>query len=297
MKTYNIEVVNAGSDIVGEGPVWCEENNSLYWIDILGKKLYRKDFNTEEVITYDLPSFIGCFAIGTDDQVYLMLEDGLYSLDEQTRKMTFISVPKDHKKSHRFNDGKCDSKGRLYVASMSNDLNDGGGDKSPSSSLYYVDETMKFVNIINKAFVIPNGLAWNDDLEKFYHIDSVTSKVTEYDYDEASGHVSNPKTIIQFDGTDGVPDGMTIDNNGNLWIAHWGGSKLSLWDPRTGKKLEEIPMPCENITSCVFGGALYDELYITSANISDESDKAGHVFKIKLDVGGQPLTRFETKEM
>lgn len=294
MKKYDAELVLRGDDIVGEGPVWSEKEQSLYWIDILGKKLHRWKKGQALKQTFDLPSYIGCFALGDDGLIYLMLEDGMYSMVPSSGDMTYISKPDDHMGSHRFNDGKCDSSGRFYVASMSNDLNGGGGDKVPTSSLYFVDCDAKFTKVIDRAFVIPNGLAWNDVLKKFYHIDSVTGDVTAYDYDMEKGTLNSPNVIIHFDGGQGVPDGMSIDNDGNLWIAHWGGGRLSHWNPHTGTKIGEIHVPCSNVTSCTFGGTDNKVLYITTAAVDDQSDLAGSLFSVSLDVGGPALGHYRT---
>lgn len=294
------ELFYESTDIVGEGPVWDSKTFSLFWIDILGKKLHRLNCKTNEKDVYDLPEYIGCFAIGEDDFLYLMLEKGLYKFNTTNEEFTFIGKPDDHLSTHRFNDGKCDPKGRFFVASMSNDLNEGGGELVPTSSMYYIDDNFKFHKVLDKCFVIPNGLAWSKDSKKFYHIDSVTKDVKEYDYDIETGEVTNGKTIIVFKEKDGVPDGMTIDNEGMLWIAHWDGAKLSRWNPHTKERLEDIDFPCKNVTSCVFGGENFDELYVTTASIGSENDPeqmhAGSIFRIKLDVKGQELFRFKIKK-
>lgn len=102
--------------------------------------------------------------------------------------------------------------------------------KGSTASLYFVDHQMIFVKIIDRRFDIPNGLAWDDAHSRCYHVDSISKAITAYDYNIETGMLTQPKVVIQFDGKEGVPDGMTIDQAGHLWIAHWGGGKLSHWD-------------------------------------------------------------------
>ena len=131
-----------------------------------------------------------------------------------------------------------------------------------------------------------------------YYIDTPTMEVVAYDYDLATGEIGNPRPVVRFGAGIGVPDGMTIDAEGMLWIAHWGGWKVSRWDPASGKQLEEIAVPAAQVTSCVFGGENLDELYITTARTGiSEADlerqpRAGGVFKVKPGVKGTPTYAF-----
>jgi sugar lactone lactonase YvrE len=112
---------------------------------------------------------------------------------------------------------------------------------------------------------ISNGLAWSRDKDRMYYIDTPTCKVSVFDYDDTTGSIRNRKTAIAFSRDDSFPDGMNIDVEGMLWIAHWGGSRLTRWDPVKGKKIDEIRMPVSNVTSCTFGGTEFRDLYITTA--------------------------------
>jgi sugar lactone lactonase YvrE len=139
---------------------------------------------------------------------------------------------------------------------------------------------------------ISNGLAWSPDHRFMYLIDSPTGKVTCYTYDLATGTIADPKTVITFPEGVGGPDGMTIDDEGMLWIAHWGGSRVSRWNPNTGEQLDEIRVPVKNVTSCTFGGKNLDELYITTAREDTSEEElaqyphAGGLFKIKTNYKG-----------
>jgi sugar lactone lactonase YvrE len=114
---------------------------------------------------------------------------------------------------------------------------------------------------------ISNGMAWSLDRQTFYYIDTLSFEVAAYDYDDATGNINNKRAVIKIAAGDGSPDGMTIDNQGMLWIAHWDGWQVTRWDPNTGAKLLRIELPAARITSCTFGGENLQDLYITSAKV------------------------------
>ena len=137
------------------------------------------------------------------------------------------------------------------------------------------------------AITISNGLAWSLDHKVLYYIDTPTLEVVGYDFDMENGNITNKRTIINIPKEEGFPDGMTIDNEGMLWIAHWGGWQVTRWNPSTGKKLSAIKLPVSNVTSCIFGGESMKDLYITSARKGlsvaelEKQPLAGSLFVIK----------------
>jgi sugar lactone lactonase YvrE len=145
---------------------------------------------------------------------------------------------------------------------------------------------------------ISNGMAWSLDNKTFYFIDSPTLRVLSYQYDPNTGAISDKKVIISFDVSEGYPDGMTIDEEGMLWIAHWGGWKVARWNPITGEKLLQIDLPVSQVTSCTFGGENFEDLYITSASIrltEEQMNKeplAGSLFVIR-NCGFKGMAAFE----
>jgi sugar lactone lactonase YvrE len=146
---------------------------------------------------------------------------------------------------------------------------------------------------------ISNGLAWTRDEKTMYYIDSPTQKVVAYDYENSTGRIANPRTVIEVDGkTMGYPDGTAIDEEGMLWIAHWDGGRVRRWDPRTGAVLAEIGLPVSRPTSCAFGGEDFSVLYITSARTRLSPEKlsgeplAGSLFQCIPGVRGLPMNEF-----
>jgi sugar lactone lactonase YvrE len=202
-----------------------------------------------------------------------------------------MANPEDHIPGNRFNDGKCGPDGRFWAGTMSHT-------DEPAKGSFYVFDTDHSVTKKIDHVSISNGLAWSADHKTLYYIDTPTYTVVAYDFDKNTAEISRKRIVINIVAEYGFPDGMTIDNEGMLWIAHWGGWQITRWDPNTGTKLLNIPMPAARITSCAFGGDDFGDLYITSAkrDLSHEQlanqPLAGSLFVIK-DIGYKGLPAFE----
>lgn len=271
---------------LGEGPIWDSRTQTVYWIDILEKRIYCGG----DVLT-QLDDLIGCIAPRKSGGLILALRSGFSSLDLDSLKVTPLSPPDNEPSNNRFNDGKCDPRGRFLAGTM--DM----GETDPTGSLYSFDGT-SIIKLLGNV-TISNGLAWSPDYRMLYYIDTPTREVTSFDYDLDSGMIANPRTVIRIPDGFGWPDGMTSDRRGNLWIAMWGGAQVTKWDPNTGQLLERTPIPAKNVSSCVFGGKDMNELYITSARKGlDEATLAqypltGGLFRLQTDVEGMPTFEFE----
>jgi sugar lactone lactonase YvrE len=197
----------------------------------------------------------------------------------------------DEPASNRFNDGKCDPAGRLLAGTMDMD------EKSASGNLYSL-ETGKPPRKLLDGIRISNGLAWSPDYKIFYFIDTPTRQVRAFDYDLETGNISSPRVVVEIPPTMGFPDGMTSDMDGNLWIALWGGSRVSKWNPLTGQKEAEIAIPAPHVTSCVFGGPRRDILYVTTARVGldeatlEANPLSGGLFHIQTQTEGMPTFEF-----
>jgi sugar lactone lactonase YvrE len=219
------------------------------------------------------------------------LENGFFFLDKATGKLGSIFNPERNISNNRFNDGKCDAAGRFWAGTM---VKSGSAQQG---ALYCLTPELK-VETKLKDLGISNGLAWSPDNRYFYFIDTPTEKVLQFDYQLDTGEISNSKEIISFKSEEGMPDGMTIDEEGMLWIAHWGGGRVSRWDPASGKKLTEVVLPVKNVTSCTFGGKDLRDLYITTARQGlDEAEMeqyphSGGLFCYKTEVKGMPAYTF-----
>jgi sugar lactone lactonase YvrE len=273
------ELILDAKATLGEGPAWDSKTQTLYWVDILQKRIYRgKD------ILAELDSFIGCLAPSADGTLILGLQRAIASLQVDTGHVKILASIDSEPTANRINDGKCDPAGRFLFGTM--DMNE----KDSSGALYSFDG--KNATRLLDNIRISNGLAWSPDHKIFYYIDTPTREVKSFDYDLSTGQISNPRTTIRVGESLGFPDGMTSDTQGNLWIACWGGAQITKWNPNTGKLIEQIPVPALQTSSCVFGGADMNELYITSARVgmSDSDLKkyplSGGLFKVITNVQG-----------
>jgi len=252
------EVVSGIKCELGEGPLWDETKNQICWIDILNGNIHEWQPSTKTSNTHLVGQMIGAMAVCDDGNYIAALKDGFGFINRKTGKVDMITNPEKDLPENRFNDGKCDPAGRFWAGTMPI-----AEDKS-SGSLYVLDASL---NVRKKEFNISvsNGLAWSLDHKTMYFIDSPTRKVVGYDYDKESGELANKRTVVTIAEEDGFPDGMTIDHEGMLWVAHWGGWQVARYDPGTGKKLLSITMPVSQVTSCTFGGETLNDIYITSA--------------------------------
>lgn len=294
----NIELVYDAKAYLGEGPIWDSRTQTLHWLDILNKRIYA---NSD--VLAELDDFIGCIAPRKNGGLILALsgvaseasraDEGRFSFAEfevDPAKLTLISSLENEPSTNRFNDGKCDPRGRFLAGSM--DM----GEKDPTGSLYSFDG--KSITRLLSGITISNGMTWSPDSKIFYYIDTPTREVKAFDYDLETGAIANPRLAARAPESLGWPDGMTSDIQGNLWIAMWGGAQVTKWDPNTGNLLEQIPVPALNVSSCVFGGRNMNELYITSAR--KDLDPAaltrypltGGVFRLQTNVEGMPTFEF-----
>jgi sugar lactone lactonase YvrE len=157
---------------------------------------------------------------------------------------------------------------------------------SNTGTVYMINNDMTYSSRI-KDVTISNGMAWSPDHKTFYYIDTPTFEVAAYDYDIETGQIRNKRVAFTIPEKEGMPDGMTIDEEGMLWIAHWGGWQVARWDPGSGRKTHSIRLPASRITSCTFGGSKLQDLYITSACIGltekqhEEQPLSGALFVVK----------------
>lgn len=282
-------VVNHKS-VLGEGPVWDHRKQRILWIDIAEGHIHQFTPAANIFKTFVVGEMIGCIAL-TQTGLIAALESGFSFIDIDDTVIKHINDPEKHIKGNRFNEGKCDPGGRFWAGTMP--LSEEGA----AGSVYTLHPDLSVEKKIENVSV-SNGMAWSLDHKTFYYIDSPELEVVSYRYDKDTGEIADRKIILSFDASEGFPDGMTIDDEGMLWIAHWGGWKIARWNPETGKKLMQIDLPVSQVTSCTFGGDNFEDLYITSASIRLTNEQlqkeplAGSLFVIK-SCGYRGLPSFE----
>ena len=201
---------------------------------------------------------IGAAVLCKDGNFLTALKNGFGFADRESHEITMVANPESNIPGNRFNDGKCGPDSRFWAGTMSHT------DEPEKGSLYLFDTDYSVTKKIDYVS-ISNGMAWSADHQTFYYIDTPTFTVVAYDFDKTTGEISRKRVIINITKEDGSPDGMTIDGEGMLWIAHWDGWQITRWDPHKGEKLFSFRMPTARITSCAFGGNEFEDLYITSA--------------------------------
>lgn len=281
---------------LGECPVWDEQVGRLYWIDIISGKLCRCDPSSGENVAFAIGSPVGSFALRQGGQgAIIATEGGFAFLGFDSGETTPLSDPEPHLPGNRFNDGKCDPKGRFWAGTLSCD------NEKDAGSLYCINSTL---NITKKwdHLTCSNGMAWDTDDHIFYLIDSVNQTIHCFDYDLETGGISNQSVVAQLDYNNVLPDGMTIDTENKLWVALYNGSAIIRLDPSSGDILYKVNVPVPQVTSCTFGGPDFRELYITTARegMSQEEIRrkplSGSVFKAEVPFYGSPASRFAGKK-
>ena len=273
--------------LVGEGPIWDETKGVLYWVDILSSMVYEYNPATGENRGYDVGQHVGTVVPRTSGGLMLAVYDGFAAFDPATGQLTLLDDPEADLPQNRFNDGKCDPAGRFWAGTMAYT------DQGTQGSLYRMDADLSVHKMLGDIG-ISNGIVWSLDNTTMYYIDSMANTVRAFDYDLATGNISKERVVIRTDGM-GLPDGMAIDAEGMLWVAHFGGSCVRRWNPHTGKVISTIEMPASQITACAFGGADYGTLYITSAATGLDlarEPQAGGLFMVNPGVKGVPTFAF-----
>lgn len=269
---------------LGEGPVWDSIRNVLYYVDIEGKKIGCYEPRTGEHTFLKTEKMPGCIVLEEDGNLIAAEGDTLVRINPSKGEREDIAVL-ELPEGLRFNDGKCDCRGRLWVGTMAIDQN--ASYAKGCGSLYCFSEGR--ASAVLNGMSIPNGIAFSPDNRIMYHIDTPSRKIDSYDFDPETGGLSNKRTAVHIE-RDGNPDGMAIDCEGMLWVALWGGYGVARYNPKTGRQLKFVPLPDRNVSCCTFGGEGGDILYITTA--MDEDGGGGYLYEWKADVKGPAPYRF-----
>ncbi|WP_461786564.1 SMP-30/gluconolactonase/LRE family protein [Prosthecobacter sp.] len=288
-KIPSVDIFSRVPARLGEGPLWHPQRQSLWWVDITGQKFFEAKLTGEAPRTLDCAQMIGAVVATARGGLLAALHDGIHLVDPETGRTTpFASAPLHDAKEFRFNDGKVDPRGRFWAGTMALDFRRG-------QSRLYRFAGDRSATVMQERVSISNGLAWSPDAKTLYYIDSPMGVVQSFAFDLEEGAIGPSRVAITIEEGNGLPDGCCMDAEGCLWIGHWGGSKVTRWEPRTGRLLATVPVPVRNVTSCAFGGPRLDRLFITTA--MDEENKspepeAGLVFCVEPGVTGQPVASF-----
>lgn len=275
------EIVADCSCRTGEGPLWHPLDQKLYWVDIPAGKLFRWDPANGQVETcIGGGEAIGGFTVQPDGALLLFMARGAIRLWREGQVTTLVAeIPEE--REGRFNDVIADPKGRVFCGTMPSGNRQG--------SLYLLDTAGTLTRVLDDAG-LSNGMAFSPDRTKFYHTDSARRVIREFDFDEASGAITNPRAFVEVPGGGEVPDGLTVDAEGYIWSARWDGSCLVRYAP-DGAEDRRVAFPAKKVSCATFGGPGYDELYVTTAGGDqkvEDGPGAGALFRLRPGVRGVP---------
>jgi len=264
---------------LGEGPIWSARENALYWVDVLGRRAHRLALNHPTVSTWMLPEMISWLIERQGHPGFIAgLESGFVELTLDPFLIRPIGDPEPHLQHSRMNDAKVDAEGRIWAGTM--DL-DGA---VPVGALYRFDRDHVW-HKMDAGYLVSNGPTFSVDGRFLYHTDSYRHIVYRFEL-RADGTLANKTRFIEFEQSWGFPDGMTTDAQDYLWIAHYGGGRITRFDP-AGNVDREVKLPASQITSCVFAGPQLDRMFVTSAACGVPGEAlAGSVFEIDPGVRG-----------
>ncbi|MBB5351179.1 sugar lactone lactonase YvrE [Haloferula luteola] len=267
----------------GEGALWHQD--SLYYVDIEGQQVHRFQPATGQETSWQIGERVGTVVVRDSGGLLIAGDHGFHFLDPATGGLSPLSDPEPDKPDNRFNDGKCSPDGRFFAGTISLVK------KTGDARLYRLDPDLSVHEVFGPV-TNSNGIIWSPDGKTCYYIDTPRKEVLAFDY--ADGHLSNLRGVVDTSAIDASPDGMTLDADGNLWIAFCHGACVVCYSPVTGETLHRIDLPCLETTSCAFGGPDLSDLYVTTGVHKTEVEElAGRLLVIKgLGVHGLPSHTF-----
>lgn len=278
--------------ILGESPLWSPDEGAFYWVDIQNPTIHRFNPATGEHKQWLVETEIGSIGLAGPGRLVAGLRTGVAFYDLDTGEIEPIADPEGQQRfnQNRMNDGKVDRAGRFWCGTMQDP---GHG---PVGTLWRITADGGFT-AAQTEIRVPNALCWSPDGTVMYFTDSFSMQIWAFDFDMASGEMSNKRIFVDLGEGVGVADGATVDSEGFMWCAHMFGGRVTRYDPDGGiDRVVTVPVP--QVTSCGFGGPDLETLYITTASIGmdraglAETPLAGALFALEVGVRGLPEPRF-----
>lgn len=300
--SYNVEFVLDAKAGLAETPIWHPQKQVVYWTDGFDGDFHIFDPHDGSDMKYETGEMIGSAIPYTDNRILLLLESGLKLLDFETKEIKHLLDVEPGNDANRLNDGRCDAYGRVWFSTVSKHFGSDDYQETMTGALYMVDTDLSLNKVLDGVNQL-NGIGWSKDHRYMYVVDTYNFQLLRFEYDLETGQTGKPVTIITFPQEFSFADGLCIDDEDYIWVTHW-GSKLTRWNPVTGKLVETVEMPVPHVTCCGFGGKDFDELYITTSRFAiSESDldthplgMSGGIFKIKPGVVGRECYPFKRED-
>jgi sugar lactone lactonase YvrE len=271
----------------GEGPLWHQ--SILYYVDIEDHHVIAFDPARGTEQSWDVGERVGCLVPRARGGLVIAGTSGFRFLDLDSGKLTPVADPEPEIADNRFNDGKCDPAGRFWAGTISL-VKDTG-----TANLYRLDPDLE-VHLMYPNVTNSNGLAWNRAADTLFYIDSPTKKIVAFDFDNSTGTISSGRTVVDTSALDGVPDGMTIDQDDRLWVAMCHGGCVHCFDPASRSPhtpLATLEVPSIEPTAPAFGGSDLSDLYITTGRSPKaQGELDGRLFVTQPGVKGVPAHSF-----
>ena len=277
---------------LGEGTRWDDRYQELLHVDILAGRIYRDKINDDGALspvrTFEVAGTVGAIAPVENDEGWLLAADRSITYlrpDGELRPIAEIAP-----EGARMNDAACDPQGRFWAGTLANDQQPGGG------SLYRLERSGE-IELLLDGLTISNGLGWSPDGRTMYLADSGPGVIHAFNFDPERGTISDDRLLVDVPEEVGSPDGLTVDADGDLWVAIYGGGRVQRYAPN-GHRREELFLPAEQTTCCAFAGPGLHWLYVTTAteNWTDEqrraNPRAGLVYMFDTDATGRPAVPF-----
>ncbi len=276
---------------LGEGVLWDDRNQALYWVDIQGRALNRFDPVRSHNERVEMPEQVTTVAPTEQGTLLLGLENSVAEFHfDRREELRRVSLEADIPQN-RCNDGKCGPDGAFWIGTMSTVRRRG------SAGLYRMRPDYSIERLFGNV-TTSNGLAWNPEKEAFYYIDTPQLSIFRFHYDPATGAIGNRRVLAHVPDEYGKPDGMTMDSEGRLWVAMFHGACVTVWNPDDGTLLHTVEIPARNVTSVAFGGSDLSTLFVTTARVGMSEEElaryphAGGLFSVSTDTTGVPPYRF-----
>lgn len=283
-------LVDAQAEL-GEGAIWDPWSRLLHWVDINGEKLHTYDPVSRKDRTFALGQMVCAVVVHGSGGLMLAVQRGFARFSPESGSLEMVAEPERDRPGNRFNDGKCDPAGRFWAGTMDRNGAPGKG------SLYCLGTDGSVRRMLNSV-TCSNGIVWTRNARIMYYIDTPTREIAAFDFDIDTGNIAGRRVAVCIPEHLGFPDGMCIDADDNLWVAMWGGSAVTRWNPVTGALVASYPIPTSQVTSCAFGGAWLNELYVTTARISlsakalANEPHAGGLFRLRPGATGMPCAAY-----
>jgi len=289
IREARLEIVAGPLAELGEGPCWDSRDGLLLWVDILAGRVIRYDPADGSYDSIDIGQSVGAVAPRLAGGLVLAVRDGFAFLDTGAQAMRLVAAVETDRQGNRMNDGKCDRAGRFFAGTV------GENNQVAAGTLYRLDADHRVTQIIG-GVTISNGIGWSPDERLMYYVDSHTRRVDVLDYDPSTGSVDHRRPFVKLPSGTGLPDGLTVDAEGFVWVAIWDGAAVHRYRP-DGRLDGVIPVPVSKVTSCTFGGPNLDVLYVTTAaDVLPTSGRrapgSGALFACHVRTTGQPANCF-----